>query len=126
MSVLTKLFLLSICPSPQFFNRAGSQTLIAGRKSRERERTREKETAWCLHLRISKHNVWVKLQLLPMRTHARIQKVLSEGVQLCNSDNVFFFSFFRGERIQKSGHHQPASETPFKWSFAGVPMMAQR
>ena len=25
------------CPSPQFFNRAGSQTLIAGRKSRERE-----------------------------------------------------------------------------------------
>ena len=25
------------CPSPQFFNRAGSQTLIAGRNSRERE-----------------------------------------------------------------------------------------
>ena len=34
------------CPSPQFFNRrTGSQTLIAGRKSRERER----ESAWCLH-----------------------------------------------------------------------------
>ena len=32
------------CPSPQFFNRAGSQTLIAGRKSRERER--ERESAW--------------------------------------------------------------------------------
>ena len=68
-------------------------------------------------LRISKHNVWILLQLLPMRTHARIQNVLSEGVQLCNSDNVFFFSFFfRGERIQislKSGHHRPASETPF-------------
>ena len=75
-------------------------------------------------LRISKHNVWVN-----MRTHARIQKVLSEGVQLCNSDNVFFFSFFRGERIEislKSGHRRPASETPFKWRFAGVPMMAQR
>ena len=86
-----------------------------------------------LLLRISKHNVWVNqsilLQLLPMRTHARIQKVLSEGVQLCNSDNVFFVSFFRGERIQislKSGHHRPVSETSFKWRFAGVPMMAQR
>ena len=30
------------CPSPQFFNRTGSQTLIAGRKSRERERERER------------------------------------------------------------------------------------
>ena len=55
-----------------------------------------------------------------MSTHARIQKVLSEGVQLCNSD-VFFL--FRGERIQiplKAGHYQPASETPFKWRLAGV------
>ena len=26
---------------------------------------------------------------------------------------------------QKSGHHRPANETPFKWRFAGVPMMAQ-
>ena len=55
-----------------------SQTLIAGRKSREREREREctvfaQESfvlAW--FLRISKHNVWVSqsilLQLLPMRT----------------------------------------------------------
>ena len=45
-------------------------------------------------------------------------------------------SLFRGgptfslvnERCQiplKSGHHRPASETPFKWRFAGVPMMAQ-
>ena len=59
-------------------------------------------------LRISKHNVWVN-----MRTHARIQKVLSEGVQLCNFENVFFFSLFRGERIQislKSGHHRPDVE----------------
>ena len=22
------------------------------------------------------------------------------------------------------GHHRPASETPFKWRFAGMPMMA--
>ena len=53
---------------------ANVQTLIAGRKSRERES--ERETARCLHtnlfLRISKRNVWVSqsilLQLLPMRT----------------------------------------------------------
>ena len=25
----------------------------------------------------------------------------------------------------KAGHHRPASETPFKWRFAGGPMMAQ-
>ena len=50
-------------------------------------------------LRIPKHNVWILLQLLPMRTHARFQKVLSEGVQLCNSDNVFFFSF-----LEERGH----------------------
>ena len=32
------------------------------------------------------------------------------------------------ERFQiplKVGHHRPASETPFKWRFAGGPMMAQ-
>ena len=28
---------------PRFFNRAGSQTLIAGRKSREREKERESD-----------------------------------------------------------------------------------
>ena len=34
----------------------------------------------------------------------------------------------RGYRIQiplKAGHHRPASETPFKWHFAGGLMMAQ-
>ena len=45
------------------------------------------------------------------------------GVQL-------FFSFFLVyDWIQiplKSGHHRPASETPLKWCFAGVPMMAFR
>ena len=25
----------------------------------------------------------------------------------------------------REGHHPPSSETPFKWRFAGVPMMAQ-
>ena len=53
----------------------------------------------------------------------------------CNSDNIFVFSWW-GERIQilqKAGHHrpkrnaisQPISETPLKWRFAGMPMMAQ-
>ena len=34
----------------------------------------------------------------------------------------------RGERIQiplQAGHHRPASETSFKWRFAGVPMLAK-
>ena len=54
--------------------------------------------------------------------HARIQKVLSEGVQLCNTDN----NFRPGERIQiplKADQCRPASETPFKWRFAGVHIM---
>ena len=49
------------------------------------------------------------------------QDFFSEGVQL-------FFLFLVNEWIQiplKSGHHRPASETPFKWRFAGVQMMAQ-
>ena len=85
-------------------------------KARERERERKRDCMVLAHesfvlawfLRISKHNVWIKqsilLQLLPMRTHARIQKVLSEGVQLCNSDNDFLF--FKGREdpnITKSG-----------------------
>ena len=40
----------------------------------------------------------------------------------------FFFSLMRGGRIQiplLAGHQWPASETPFKWRFAGGPMMAQ-
>ena len=54
-----------------------------------------------------------------------------------NSDNgffyflfsfLFFFSYNEGERIQipiKMGHHRHASEMPFKWRFAGVPIMSQ-
>ena len=55
--------------------------------------------------------------------HARIQKVLSEGVQ-----SLTFFLVDEGRRIQiplQVGHHWPASETPFKWRFAGVPMMTE-
>ena len=40
----------------------------------------------------------------------------------------FFSIFLVNEWIQiqlKSSHHQPARETPFKWHFAGVPMMVQ-
>ena len=40
----------------------------------------------------------------------------------------FFFKLIRGERIQiplEMGHHRPASEAPFKWRFAGGPMVAQ-
>ena len=41
---------------------------------------------------------------------------------------VLFFSLMRGGRIQIPllvGHQRPASETPFKWRFAGGPMMVQ-
>ena len=39
----------------------------------------------------------------------------------------FFFSSVRGGRIKiplLEGHHRPASDTPFKWRVAGVPIMA--
>ena len=49
--------------------------------------------------------------------HARVQKVLLEGVQLCQR--------FTLEIPLKAGHHRSASETPFQWHFAGAPMMAQ-
>ena len=40
----------------------------------------------------------------------------------------FFFVLLRGGRTQVPllvGHQRPASETPFKWRFAGGQMMAQ-
>ena len=50
-------------------------------------------------------------------------------------ENVFrggqtlpMFYFLEGERIQiplKADQYRPASETPFKWRFAGGSMMAQ-
>ena len=55
--------------------------------------------------------------------HASTQKVLSgEG------SNCDVFLVDGGGRIQiplKAGHHRLASETPFKWRFAGVLVMAQ-
>ena len=57
---------IKLYPSTVFFNQAGSQTLIAGRKSRERERERDAHKylvlAW--FLRISKHNVSVDQSIL--------------------------------------------------------------
>ena len=41
---------------------------------------------------------------------------------------VFFFNLMGGGMIQiqrLAGYHRPASKTPFKWRFAGVPIMAQ-
>ena len=61
--------------------------------------------------------------MLRCQQHARIQKVLPEGGSTLTR---FFFSDNEGERIQiplKVGHHP--SKTPFKWHFAGGPMMAQ-
>ena len=104
----------------QFFNRAGSQTLIAGRKERERER--ERETAWCLHTNLlfwlglleSETQFWVKQSILsqrfrwgPMRGS---RKFCQRG---SDSARVFFLCLFRGERIQislKASHHRPARE----------------
>ena len=40
---------------------------------------------------------------------------------------TFFLSLMRGRRITilpSAGHIRSASKTPFKWRFAGVPMMA--
>ena len=49
--------------------------------------------------------------------------------QRASNFEFFFFSFVLvDEGIQvliKAGHHWLASETPFKWCFAGVPKMAQ-
>ena len=47
-----------------------------------------------------------------------------------NFYNVFFpfFSLMRGGGIQiplLAGHQRPAREPPFKWRFAGGPMIAQ-
>ena len=43
-----------------------------------------------------------------------------------NYDNVFLVDEGREDpNTTISGHHWPASKTPFKWRFAGMPMMAQ-
>ena len=58
--------------------------------------------------------------------HARIQKILLEGVQLTLFVFVFLVDEGREDKnTTKSGHHRPSSETPLKLRFAGGPMMAQ-
>ena len=62
-----------------------------------------------------------------LNKHARIQEVASEGGPTLTV-LFFVFSLMRGGRIQiplLTGHQWPASETPFKWRFAGGPMRAQ-
>ena len=50
-------------------------------------------------------------------SHARIQKVLSEG-------GPTLTTFLGYEGMEDTvGHHRPANETSWKWRFAGVPMM---
>ena len=76
------------------------QTLIAGRKSRERERDctvfahESFVLAW--FLRISKHNVWVSqsilLQLLPMRTQNPNLSCASAFVRQSRTFLVYFLS----------------------------------
>ena len=58
-----------------------------------------------------------------VQKQARIQKVLSARVQR-KSDNVFVVVYLMSGVPLKSGHHRPASETPFKWRFTGGPTMA--
>ena len=63
--------------------------------------------------------------------HAWIQKLKVRTMKTVFFAVFFsgvFFSVNEGKRIQirtKVGHHRPASETPFKWCFAGRPMMTQ-
>ena len=55
--------------------------------------------------------------------HARIQEVLSEG---SNFHIFFLFLVDKGREDPNttiSGPTSDGSETPFKWRFAGVPMM---
>ena len=68
------------------------------------------------------------LNALRRDTHARIQEVFSEGSKFDFFLYFLFFQLMRGERIKiplLTGHHGPASETPFKRRFAGVTMMTQ-
>ena len=63
-----------------------------------------------------------------LNKHARSRKLRQRG---SNFDGIFcflVFSLMRGGRIQiplLTGHQWPASETPFKWRFAGGPMRAK-
>ena len=52
----------------------------------------------------------------------QIQKVLSEG---SNFDNDLKKKLVNDGSKDPASHHRPDRETPFKWCFAGGPMMAQ-
>ena len=52
--------------------------------------------------------------------HARIQKVFQRGFDF---ENVFFLVDVWIRISLKSGQYRSASETPFKWRFAGGPIM---
>ena len=77
----------------------------------------------------------VALVIYVIIEHVMAQTSMRGSRRFChkgsNLDNVFFvvfFSLMRRGRIQIPllvGHQWPASETPFKWRFAGGPMMAQ-
>ena len=63
----------------------------------------------------------MKKMMPPTTTCADLESVVRGGPTLP------MFSG-EGERIQiplKAGQYRPASETPFKWRFAGGPIMAQ-
>ena len=66
-----------------------------------------------------------------VRMYELVHLVMRGSRKFCqmrsNFDNVFLFLFLmRGEIPLQASHHQPTSETSFKWRFAGVPMMAQQ
>ena len=69
--------------------------------------------------------IFSKIQLFEVQPRADSESYVRGGPTLP------FFSFFlvdegrEGQNTTYAGHHRPASETPFKWRFAGRPIMAQ-
>ena len=66
--------------------------------------------------------------------HVRIQRVdRGPGHPLKNHKNIGFLNNsdpdppknYKATEHSMLGHHRHASETPFKWRFAGGPMMAR-
>ena len=91
------------------------------------------------HLKVSDYDQEMSQSQLQINTfHREIGD--TEQIQLPCADSesffrcgptltTFFFQLMRGVRIQVpiyAGHHRTDSETPFKWRFAGVPLMAQQ
>ena len=67
--------------------------------------------------------------LNPPRSYQSNRIYMGGSRKLFQRESKFDYVFFVDEeRIQiplLAGHHRPAIETPFKWRYAGVPMMAQ-